>query len=91
MTTALRVLPPPIRLYGLAIYALTITFSPNISISFVAMWMDVVHDWHLVFLQAIPLDAVAAALVWYGLPHDMPRYERLRQFDWKCCNFAVTP
>ena len=83
MTTALRVLPPPIRLYGLAIYALTITFSPNISISFVAIWTDVVHDWHLVFLQTMPLDAVAAALVWYGLPHDMPRYERLRQFDWR--------
>ena len=83
MTTALRVLPPSIRVYGLALYALTITFTPNISISFVAMWMDVVHDWHLVFLQAIPLDAVAAALVWYGLPHDMPGYERLRQFDWR--------
>jgi DHA2 family multidrug resistance protein len=83
MTTALRVLPPPIRLYGLAIYALTITFSPNISISLVALWMDVVHDWHLVFLQAIPLDALAAALVWYGLPNDMPRYERLRQSDWR--------
>ena len=82
MTTALRVLPPPIRLYGLAVYALTITFSPNISISFVAIWVDVVHDWHLVFLQAIPLDAIAAALVWYGLPHDEPRYERLSQFDW---------
>ena len=66
MTTALRVPPPSIRLYGLAIYALTITFSPNISISFVAIWTDVVHDWHLVFLQAAPLDAVAAALVWYG-------------------------
>jgi len=83
MTTALRVLAPSIRLYGLALYALTITFSPNISISFVAIWIDVVHDWHLVFLQAIPLDAVAAALVWYGLPHDTPRYERLRQFDWR--------
>jgi MFS transporter, DHA2 family, multidrug resistance protein len=60
MTTALRVLAPSIRLYGLAIYALTITFSPNISISLVAIWTDVVHDWHLVFLQAIPLEAVAA-------------------------------
>jgi MFS transporter, DHA2 family, multidrug resistance protein len=83
MTTALRVLAPSIRLYGLALYALTITFSPNISISFDAIWTDVVHDWHLVFLQAAPLDAVAAALVWYGLPQDTPRYERLRQFDWR--------
>jgi DHA2 family multidrug resistance protein len=83
MTTALHVLAPSIRLYGLAIYALTITFTPNISISFVAIWVDVVQDWHLVFLQAIPLDAVAAVLVWYGLPQDMPRYERLLQFDWR--------
>jgi MFS family permease len=83
MTTALRVLPPPIRLYGMAIYALTITFSPNISISFVAIWTDVLHDWHLVFLQTIPLESVAAALVCYGLPLDTPRYERLRQFDWR--------
>jgi MFS transporter, DHA2 family, multidrug resistance protein len=83
MTTALRVLAPSIRLYGLALYALTITFSPNISISFVALWVDVLHDWRLVFLQAAPFDAVAAVLVWYGLPRDMPRYERLRQFDWR--------
>jgi DHA2 family multidrug resistance protein len=83
MTTALHVLAPSIRIYGLAIYALTITFTTNISMSFVAIWVDVVHDWHLVFLQAIPLDAVAAVLVWYGLPQDMPRYERLRQFDWR--------
>jgi DHA2 family multidrug resistance protein len=83
MTTALRLLAPQIRIYGLAIYALTITFSPNISISLVALWVDVMGDWRFVFLQAVPLDAIAAVLVWYGLPQDTPRYERLRQFDWR--------
>jgi MFS transporter, DHA2 family, multidrug resistance protein len=83
MTTALRVLAPQIRIYGLAIYALTITFSPNFSISLVALWVDVLGDWRFAFLQAVPLDAIAAVLVWYGLPQDAPRYERLRQFDWR--------
>jgi MFS transporter, DHA2 family, multidrug resistance protein len=83
MTTALRVLAPQIRIYGLAVYALTVTFSPNISISLAALWVDVMGDWRFVFLQAVPLDAIAAVLVWYGLPQDPPRYERLRQFDWR--------
>ena len=82
MTTALRVLAPPIRLYGLAVYALTATFSPAISTSIAAFWTDVV-DWRFVFFEALPLGAVAATLVSYGLPQDEPRYERLRQFDWQ--------
>jgi DHA2 family multidrug resistance protein len=83
MSTALRVLTPSIRIYGLAIYALTITFTPNIGVSLAALWTDVMGDWRFVFLEAIPLDAVAAVLVWYGLPRDRPHYERLRQFDWR--------
>lgn len=82
MTTALRVLAPPIRLYGLAVYALTATFSPAISTSITAFWTDVV-GWHFVFFEALPLGAMASVLVWYGLPQDPPRYARLRQFDWR--------
>ncbi|MEA1832169.1 MFS transporter [Methylobacterium durans] len=81
MTTALRVLAPPIRLYGLAVYALTATFSPAISTSIAALWTDIV-DWRFVFFEALPLSALAAVLVWYGIPMDPPRYERLRRFDW---------
>ena len=83
MTTALRVLAPQIRIYGLAVYALTVTFTPNISISLAALWVDVMGDWRFVFLQAVPLDAIAAVLVWYGLPQNPSRYERLPQFDWR--------
>ena len=82
MTTALRVLAPPVRLYGLAAYALTATFFPNISASVAALWTDYV-DWHFLFLQSIPLSAVAAVLVWYGLPQDAPQYGRFRIFDWR--------
>ena len=82
MTTALRVLAPPVRLYGLAAYALTATFFPNLSATVAALWTDYV-DWHFIFLQSIPLSAVAAVLVWYGLPQDAPQYERFRIFDWR--------
>jgi DHA2 family multidrug resistance protein len=82
MTTALRVLAPPVRLYGLAAYALTATYFPNISTSVAALWTDYV-DWHFIFLQSIPLSAVAAVLVWYGLPQDAPQYGRFRIFDWR--------
>jgi DHA2 family multidrug resistance protein len=40
MTTALRVLAPPVRLYGLACNALTATFFPNISATVAALWTD---------------------------------------------------
>src|SRR5215468_5681091 len=57
MTTALMVLPPSIRLYGLAMYGLTATFTSPFSASLAALWTDVIGDWHFVFLAALPLSA----------------------------------
>jgi len=82
MTTALRVLAPPIRLYGLAAYATTAVFFPNLSTAFAGMWTDLVM-WQFVFFQAIPLCTLAALLIWYGMPQDPAKYERFRQFDWR--------
>ncbi|GBR41000.1 major facilitator superfamily transporter [Neoasaia chiangmaiensis NBRC 101099] len=82
MTTALRVLPPPIRLYGLAAYALTATFFPNLSTSFAGLWTDLL-DWRFVFWQSIPLCTLALLLLWYGMPREAPKYERFRLFDWR--------
>ncbi len=82
ITAALRALGPPIRLYGLACYALTATLFPNLSTSLAGLWTDRV-DWHFVFLQAVPLDTLAFLLVWQGMPSEPPKYERLRQFDWR--------
>src|ERR1700750_70457 len=81
MTTALRVLTPDIRLYGLAVYALTATFTPALASTVAALWTDIV-DWRFVFLQAIPLCSLAGVLVWYCLHQDQPKYERLRMLDW---------
>ena len=82
MTTALRILTPNIRLYGLAVYALTATFTPALASTVAALWMDIV-GWRFVFLQTIPLCAVAGVLVWYCLHQDQPRYERFRMLDWR--------
>jgi MFS transporter, DHA2 family, multidrug resistance protein len=82
MTTALRVLTPNIRLYGLAVYALTATFTPALAATVAAFWTDAV-DWRFVFLQSVPLCALAGVLVWYCLPQDRPGYERFRILDWR--------
>ena len=82
LTIGLRVLTPSIRLYGLALYALTATFGPNISTTIAALWTDGV-GWQFVFWEDLPLCSLAAVLVWYGVEQDPPHYERLRLFDWR--------
>jgi DHA2 family multidrug resistance protein len=82
MTTAFRVLTPDIRLYGLAIYALTATFTPALASTLAAFWTDFV-GWRFLFLQTVPLCSLAGLLVWYCLRQDQPKYERLRMLDWR--------
>lgn len=90
LTIALRALGPQIRLYGLATYALTATFTPNLAASLAALWIDGTGDWHWLFLQPIPLCAVAAVAIWWGLPQDAPQWHRLGQFDWPGVLFVAT-
>src|SRR6201996_1685854 len=82
MSTAFRVLTPNIRLYGLAVYALTATFTPALAATVAAFWTDGV-GWRFVFFQTIPLCTLAGVLVWYCLPQDQPRYERFGMLDWR--------
>jgi len=82
MTTAFRVLTPDIRLYGLAVYALTATFTPALASTVAAFWTDIV-DWRFVFVQTIPLCSLAGVLVWYCPHQDQPKYERFRMLDWR--------
>ncbi len=81
MTTALRVLTPDIRLYGLAVYALTATFTPALGAPLAAFWTHSV-GWRFVFYEAVPYCVLAAALAWHGLPQDQPQYQRFRIIDW---------
>ncbi len=81
-TTALQVLAPEIRLFGFAIYALTATFTPAAAPALAALATSSV-GWRLIFWETVPICVVAALLVWYGMPQQPVRYERLRIFDWR--------
>ncbi|WP_428392865.1 MFS transporter [Lichenicoccus sp.] len=85
MTTALRALGPQIRLFGLAAYALTVTFFPNLSAAIAAFWVQngAGPGWPFAFYEAVPLAAIAAVLVWHGMPQDPRHYERFAKFDWR--------
>lgn len=82
MTTALRVLHAPIRLYGLAAFALSATVFPTLGATVCAFWTDYVGT-KFIFYQDIPFSAIAALLVWFGMPQDEAKYERIAEFDWR--------
>ncbi|WP_144107658.1 MFS transporter [Paraburkholderia sp. BCC1886] len=81
MTVALRFLPPGIKLYGLAAYALTATFAPNLGTPLAALWTEYV-GWHFLFWQIVPLALLSIGMIAWGVPQDPLRLERFRQFDW---------
>ncbi len=80
MSVALRFLPPGIKLYGLAGYALTATFGPSMGTPLAAFWVEQV-GWHWAFWQIVPYCLAAMAMVGWGLPQDPLRLERFAQFD----------
>ena len=82
MTVALRFLPANIKLYGLGGYALTATFAPSLGIPLAAFCTETL-GWRWTFWLVIPPAAVAAVMVWRGLPQDPLKLERLRVFDWR--------
>lgn len=86
MATALRALAPPIRLIGLACYALTASFFPNLSMAFAALWGgtgDSALGWQFAFYEALPLSMLAAVLIWYGMIQDPPQWQRFKKFNWR--------
>ncbi|WP_110969691.1 MFS transporter [Pseudomonas huaxiensis] len=82
MSVALRFLPPGIKVYGLACYALTATFGPNLGTPLAGLWTEYV-GWQWSFWQIILPSALAMFCVGWGLPQDPLRLERFRQLDWR--------
>jgi DHA2 family multidrug resistance protein len=82
MMAALRFLPTPVRLHGLALYALTATFAPNVALWIASLWLDRLEDWRWAYWHLIPVGAVAMALVLWGIPKMPPALPRLRQANW---------
>ncbi|MGB6008971.1 MFS transporter [Castellaniella sp.] len=82
MMAALKFLTPDIRLHGLALYALTATFAPNLSIWLAGYWTDGLFDWRWVYWQILPFAAIAALLIGWGLPKEPIQRDRFPQADW---------
>ncbi|WP_087655423.1 MFS transporter [Caballeronia terrestris] len=78
---ALRYLPPEVKLYGLAGYALTATFGPALGTPLTALWTEYV-SWQMVFWQIVPLGVLSCVAIQQGLPPDPLKLERLRSFNW---------
>lgn len=82
MMAALKFLPPPIKLYGLALYAMTATFAPNLAIWLAGYWVDELFDWRWLYWQVAPWSIVAGALIAWGLPKEPIKYDRFAQANW---------
>jgi DHA2 family multidrug resistance protein len=78
---ALRYLPPKIKLYGLAGYALTATFGPAVGTPLAALWTEYVN-WRMAFWQIVPMGVLTCVAIQWGLPQDAPKLERFRSFNW---------
>lgn len=82
MMAALKFLPPSVRLYGLALYAMTATFAPNLSIWLAGYWTDGLAGWRWVYWQIVPVALVAGLLVGWGLPREPVHGGRFRDGNW---------
>lgn len=82
MMMALKTLPPSIRLHGLALYALTATFSPNLAIWITGYWTDSLHDWRWLYWQIIPMCIVSLILVGFTLPKEKILTDRFKEGNW---------
>lgn len=90
MMAALKFLPPNIRLHGLALYAMTATFAPNLAIWLAGQWTDGLVEWRLIYWQIIPLCLLAALLSGWGLPRDKIMTVRFHEANWLGMAFGVT-
>jgi len=82
MMAALKFLPPPVRLHGLALYAMTATFAPNLSLWLAGHWTDGLFDWRWVYWQSVPLAIAAGVLMGWGLPREPVQTGRFREANW---------
>ncbi|WP_168879678.1 MFS transporter [Rhizobium sp. P28RR-XV] len=82
MMSALRFLPASIKLYGLALFALTATFSPNVALWLAALCVDRLDDWRWVYWHVVPPGLFAGILVAWGIPKSPLILSRLPQGNW---------
>ena len=69
LSFVLRNMPPHAWAYGIAIYALNLEISLNISASFEGWYVDNLN-WHWIFWQQVPLAVAMAICMYLGSPPD---------------------
>ncbi len=79
MMSALRFLPAPIRLHGLALYAMTATLAPNLAFWLSGIFTQDIDSYNWIYWHLIPLGVIAALLVWWGIPKMPLALPRLKQ------------
>lgn len=89
MMSALRFLPLSIRLHGLALYAMTATFAPNISLWLTSLAVDSLADWRWAFWLVIPPGLIALALVAWGIPVMPLATQRIKSANWFGMAFGI--
>lgn len=89
MMAALKFLPPNLRLHGLALYAMTATFAPNLAIWLAGQWTDGLLEWRWIYWQIIPLCLLAGLLSGWGLAPDKILTVRFREANWFGMAFGV--
>ncbi|MEE3650368.1 MULTISPECIES: MFS transporter [unclassified Brenneria] len=89
MMAALRFLPAPIRLHGLALFAMTATLSPNVALWLAALSVDHLENWRWAYWHVIPLGLLAMAMVGWGIPKMPTALPRLKQANWFGMMFAI--
>ncbi|CAI1025711.1 Multidrug resistance protein B [Serratia proteamaculans] len=81
MTVVLRFMPPLIKVLGLGAYGWVSAWSATLGATAAAFAFH--WGWSGYFYWNLPLMAIAAICMGYGLPQDPLRLERLRQFNWR--------
>ena len=82
MMSALRFLPPPIRLHGLALYAMTATLAPNVGVWLAALVMTDPVSLQWIYWNILPLGCLAAVMVFFGIPKLPLMLPRMKQGNW---------
>jgi DHA2 family multidrug resistance protein len=84
----LRFTPPKLWAYGVAVYALNLELSLNISASLEGWWSD--HwSWHWIFWQNIPLALIMAVCVHFGTQRTPPLATPIRGDLYGVASFSI--
>jgi DHA2 family multidrug resistance protein len=76
-----RNLPPQYLVYGIAVYAMNIELSLNISASLEG-WIIETLSWHWIFWDTALLAPLMWVCVYFGMPQEPVKREMLKEADW---------